>query len=446
MFDKIALISCPMWDIEFPPYNIALLSAVLRENNFEVDCLDFNRDLYKLASDEHYLWSLLFIPPHAFLQVQDKIEQLFERKKIIINNFIAQLEPYGILGFTLLYTNIIFSIKLIKEIKKSFPQKIILAGGPSCFRNFNPEYLMKYHCFDAICCGEGELALPELLSKIRNGKEWDTTGFFIKKGPDYVDCGSRELVSNLDELPFADYRFLNDKTEKLSISTSRGCIYNCSFCHEKAHWSKFRHRSAESVVEELFLSKSRFPSLQFVFFNDSLINGGMKEFEKFCDLMIDKNLGINWGGHIVVRKEMTKEFIKKMKRAGAERLNFGIDSGSDVVLKSMNKSFNLDLALRVLKDTKEADISFSIDFVIGHPGETEEEFDKTYLFFEQMKQLTNRFVINPCYVLPGSDLYINHDRWGIILPENYVTDWFLSDGTNDSQIRMERMLRILNLK
>jgi len=440
---KVALISCPMWDIEFPPYNIALLSAVLRKNNFEADCFDLNGDFYKSALNEQYLWSLPDL--YAFWQSTDNVGRLFDRNKIIINKFIIHLEPYQILGFTLQSLNFIFSIKLINAIKETFPQKIILGGGPECFRNFSPENLMQYKCFDAICCGEGELSLPELLSKIKNAKSWDTAGFFIKKGSDYLDCGNRELVLNLDDLPFADYRFLDEKTEKISISTSRGCVYNCSFCHEKAHWSKFRYRSAESIIREIILAKERFPLLNFVYLNDSLINGNMKEFEKFCDLMISENLGINWGGHILVCKEMTRDFIGKMKLAGAQRLNFGIESGSDAVLKLMHKSFNRNLALRVLEDVKESGISFSVNLVVGHPGENEDEFNKTYIFVKQIKDLTDCIHINPCYVLKGSDLHINYDRWGIMLPENYVTDWYLSDGSNNLQIRMDRVNALKNL-
>jgi radical SAM superfamily enzyme YgiQ (UPF0313 family) len=165
----------------------------------------------------------------------------------------------------------------------------------------------------------------------------------------------------------------------------------------------------------------------------------MDEFERFCDLMIVADIGIHWGGHIHIHKEMTEGFLLKMKQAGAERLNFGIESGSDSVLKLMRKPFDRNLAMRVLEYTKEAQISFSVNLVMGHPGETEEEFRWTIDFFKQIRGLTDCIHVNPCLVLRGSDLYKNHKKWGIVLPENYVTDWFLSDGSNNKQIRMKRV-------
>lgn len=437
MFTKIALINCPMWDIEFPPYNIAFLAAVLRKNNFEADCFDLNQELYKFASEGKNLWILS--DPYSFWQSKGHVKKIFESEQEIIESFIAKLESYCVLGFTVQSLNFIFSIELANIIKERFPEKILIAGGPECFRNFSPEHLREHGSFDAICCGEGELAFPELIFKIKNGQEWNTPGFFVKKNTDYFDCGDKDLVKNLNELPYADYQFLDKKTQKVSISTSRGCIGNCSFCHEKAHWNKYRWRSAESIIEEITLLKKQFPLLNFVYLNDSLINGNMKEFGKFCDLMIAKNMGINWGGHILVREEMTKDFLIKMKEAGAERLNFGVESGSNAVLKLMKKNFTRDFALRVLKDTKEANISFSVNLIIGHPGETEYEFEKTLVFFKEIKKLTDCIHINPCLILKNSELYNDHDKWGIALTKNYVTDWFLLDGTNNLQIRIERV-------
>ncbi len=435
--DKIALINCPMWDIEFPPYNIALLLAVLRKNKFEAECFDFNRDFYCFSLDGRHLWSLSNL--YSFWQSQREINQLFEKEKKIIDNFIVQLESYNVVGFTLQSLNFVFSIELARRIKKEFPQKILLAGGPECFRNFNPHFLMQSGCFDAICCQEAEISLTALLFKIKNRQPLDITGFFVKKDNAYIDCGFSEPIEDLDALPFADYRFLDIKTEKLSISTSRGCINNCRFCHEKNRWNKFRYRSAESVVKELLLSKKLFPALKFVYFNDSLINGNMRELENFCDFMINNNLGISWGGHTLIRKELTREVLSKMKLAGAERLNFGVESGSDVVLNLMKKSFNHELALRVLEDVKKNRISFSVNLIIGYPGETEEEFSKTVDFYKRIKELTGCIHLNPCYLMKGSEIYDNYNKLGIVLPENYTTDWYLEDGSNNLEIRMQRI-------
>ncbi|MFA5144771.1 MAG: B12-binding domain-containing radical SAM protein [Candidatus Omnitrophota bacterium] len=441
MEKKLALVQCPMWDIEFPPYNIALICAVLKGKRFEAECFDFNRSFHDLLPQEQYLWNIS--NPYGFWQSQKEVLSFLGRNKNIIEGAISSLEKFEILGFTLQSLNFVFAVELIKKIKERYPEKIILAGGPECFINFSPEYLMSTGMFDAVCLREAEIVLPELLRKISNNEDWRTEGFLIKTGDGPLDCGQKELVRCLDELPFADFGFLNEQTEKISISTSRGCIAHCSFCIEKSHWSPHRFRSAVSVVEEIAFQKSRFSKLKFVYLNDSLINGNMEGFSMFCDLMAVREMGVNWGGHILVRKEMTKGFLLKMKIAGAERLNFGIESGSDSVLKIMKKSFDTDLALRTLEYTKDAGISFSVNLVIGHPGESEEDFEKTRRFVNKIRALTDCIHINPCYVLKGSDLFENHKKWGMVLPEDYVTNWFLADGSNDSHIRSARVNALL---
>jgi radical SAM superfamily enzyme YgiQ (UPF0313 family) len=433
---QVALIQCPAWDIEFPPYNIALLSAALKQKGFSATCFDLNRDLYRTLPNDAAAW--LLSDPYAFWQSGDCVRQLLARNKEVMTQQIARFASYDALGFTLQSLNYIFTMEFIKQVREKFPAKIILAGGPECFLNFNSEFLVKSGMFDALCFGEGEEALPELLSKIQDDKPWNTQGFFVKNGSRYVDCGAWMSLVDLNKIPHADYSFLDPKTEKVAVSTSRGCINNCAFCLEKTHSGKFRYRAADSIVDEIVSHKKNFPSLDFVYLNDSLINGNMHEFERFCDLMIESRVGVQWGGHILARKEMTKEILCKMKKAGADRLNFGVESGSDVVLKAMRKSFSADLALQVLTEAREAGLSFSVNLIVGHPGETDEEFEKTVLFFKKIRQLTGCVHINPCLVLKGSDLYLHSDRWGIILPENFVTEWFLADGTNNLKIRTER--------
>lgn len=437
MEEKIALINCPMWDIEFPPYNIALLAAVLKKHDRDVTCFDFNRELYSLAEDDKNLWGL--IDPYSFWQSKARIRELFISKETLINDFVDNLRPYNILGFTVQSLNFTFTIEIAGIVKKRFPDKLIIVGGPECFRNFNPEHLIASGCFDALCCGEGEDALPELITKVIGKRGLHTPGFFVKNATDYTDCGNRDLLQDLNCLPFADYSFLDKGTKNVSISTSRGCICHCSFCHEKCHWDRYRCRNAESVVEELSALKKQFPLFDFAYFDDSLINGNLAELSKFCELMIQKELGIHWGGHALIRKEMTRDFLKKMKLAGAQRLNFGIESGSDNVLRLMRKSFNRDLALRVLEGIKETGISFSVNFIIGYPGETEEDFSMTQDLYRRIKQLTDCIHINPCLILKGSLLYKDSKKLGIVLSQNYVTDWFLADGSNNLELRLSRI-------
>jgi hypothetical protein len=142
--------------------------------------------------------------------------------------------------------------------------------------------------------------------------------------------------------------------------------------------------------------KRQFPRLKFIYFSDSLINGDMRELERFCDLMIAHDVRVSWGGHTLVRLGMTASLMRHKARAGANRLNFGVESGSDTVLKLMRKGFRSALALEVLQNTRQAGIAPSVNLIVGHPGETEIEFEETRRFHRKLKGMKIGVHVNPC--------------------------------------------------
>lgn len=94
-----------------------------------------------------------------------------------------------------------------------------------------------------------------------------------------------------------------------------------------------------------------------------------------CDLIIkDKDLKIFWGGKATIRSEMTGTLLRKLYDAGNRSIVYGIESGSDKVLRDMRKVFSVDLAKRVIRETYEAGISVGIFWLIGFPTESEDDF------------------------------------------------------------------------
>jgi len=229
----------------------------------------------------------------------------------------------------------------------------------------------------------------------------------------------------------------------LSFSTSRGCLRRCSFCHESTHWKRYRNRAAESIVSEFKFNKNRFKDLEFIYFNDSIINGNIDELNRFCDIMASENMNVCWGGHIMIREEMSLSLLQKMKKAGADRLNYGVESGSDKVLRLMKKRCHSSLIREVLDNTRKAGISFSVNIVIGHPGETEEDFLQTVELVKHVRTLTPAIHLNPCLIINGSYLYKCYKELDLVLPQNdYQDKWYQKDGSNTYEIRQERLKRL----
>ena len=158
-------------------------------------------------------------------------------------------------------------------------------------------------------------------------------------------------------------------SKTLPISTSRGCINKCLFCSEFRLWRKYRYRDAENIFEEIRFQKQRSPSISHLFFNDSLINGNMRNLDKLCQLIIDSHLDISWGGQAAIREEMTSDFIAKMKAAGFSHVSYGLESASPKILKIMGKRFAPEVAERVIRSTKKMGIRTCVNIIVGFPGE-----------------------------------------------------------------------------
>jgi anaerobic magnesium-protoporphyrin IX monomethyl ester cyclase len=110
----------------------------------------------------------------------------------------------------------------------------------------------------------------------------------------------------------------------------------------------------------------------------------------------------------------TREFVSKLSRAGLSRLNFGIESGSNRILKKMRNMFNIEEAKEVLYRLNEHNVGFSVNIIVGFPGETLEDIEESRLFAEEMIALTDWVHINPCMVLDGSDLQRMPEKFDIL--------------------------------
>ncbi len=157
-----------------------------------------------------------------------------------------------------------------------------------------------------------------------------------------------------------------------------------------------------------------------------------------CDLIIkDKGLEIFWGGKAAIRPEMTLALLKKMYKAGNRSLVYGVESGSDKVLKDMKKAFTVELAKRVIRETHEAGIAVGIFWIIGFPTENESDFQESLNFLNEVRDYVDS--VTPgygCGILKGSELFTEYKKYGVTFKE----DGWYSLSTNPS-MREERLKR-----
>lgn len=443
---KIALVQCPGWGRDCPPYAMALLAAILRDTGHEVFCFDLNIALYCSGPEEyHKFWDDKDL--YTFWSSKDSIEK-FVRDNIGMIEFQAEQilkTDARIIGFTVHFSSLLVSLEIAKRIKEQDKTRIIVFGGPDCSRQLRGFMFIKEDFVDAVNVGEGDRSILELVKQVEDTRGIGSPrGFLVKKKGDIIDCGDADVVSDLDRLPFPDYSdFADDITsglyrqpERLEILDSRGCPTRCHFCSEWQYWKRFRSMSGERMFREIAFQVNRCPGVDYFYFIGSLLNGNMKALLDFCDLVIKNSLKIRWLGQPIIRSEMTREFLQKMRRAGCEWLGYGIESGSQRVVNSMNKKFSLKLAEQVLRDTHDAGIMVQANFMFGIPTETEKDFKETLSFLKRNRGSMDSVLASQSFCVIDKDTYLyNHPAEFDITDREHHLYWESTGSTYPERFR-----------
>lgn len=227
---------------------------------------------------------------------------------------------------------------------------------------------------DGVVIGEGEVTFREVIRRLQDRQELSgIAGLIIRKGDDVIIGPLRHRIKNLDALPNPRYSDINlHLYDGITIITSRGCSYKCSFCDVAPMWQhKVIFRSLDSVMDEIRILRNQYGQKIMRIVDDTFVINRSRVIE-FCHRIMNEHLSVKWitSGRINL---MDDELIDLMSRAGLERIFFGIESGSDRILKTINKGFNRSDVKRVIaKASKFFNISAS--FIWGFPDETLNDF------------------------------------------------------------------------
>ena len=331
----------------------------------------------------------------------------------------------NIVGFHVIsHTGLMWSILLARKLKKIQPRILTVLGGPAFLSA--QEVLSVNSEIDVIVRGEGEVTISEIANSYDGSLESirRIDGISYRNGKnEIVSNADRQLIKSLDALPFPDYDDLplhEYPQNKFGIPVmpvvgSRGCIGNCVFCVEKRLWGNtYRTRSPENIVSEIKNIKEKYGT-SIIRFNDSSINCNLKSLEKFCDIMIEEKLGIQWTSNARIRPKINNKLLRKMRQAGCMGLWFGIESGSQRILRKMKKGYDLETAKKVLRDTAKNGIRVQIFMIVDFPGETLNDFNKSVAFLEKNNHFIDQVSVSRFGVLPDSEISHNPQEYGIKL-------------------------------
>jgi len=314
-----------------------------------------------------------------------------------------------------------FALQACQIVKKHFPDKLIIAGGPHVTIAQERELVN----IDCIVWGEGEITILELINNLKNLPK------LVMGKP----------VNNLDELPFVDRQLFNSEFEKsapllpllpipfYTINIGRGCPYSCRFCHQSGDnpifTKKCQTRSVDNFLEEIrTIMASTDKAIGSLFVHDDVF-----PHRKWCDELVGK-----MKQRIPFWCQMRADFIcnnedimPDLADLGLTWVSLGVESGSQRMLDFLNKRTTVEQNKRAIEILHRNNINIFANFFFGGPTETKEDIELSGQLIKEAKFSWHSFSIFTTY--PGSELY----RYCI---ENNL---FVGDGTKpEDHYRLER--------
>ena len=324
-----------------------------------------------------------------------------------------------VIGITTMSFTIIDALETARMAKLINPGVKIVFGGPHV-HIFGKETL-ELGVSDFIVLGEGEKTFHQLIKNL--GDEEKLKGIpgliFYDQNHNLINTGLREFIENLDELPFPDRGLINNKKYfsllgannlVTTMITSRGCPYQCSFCDRPQLGKRFRARSFKNVVDEIEECLKLYGIKEFLVYDDTFTVDRQRAID-ICNEIIRRGLRITWDIRARVNT-VDEELLLLLKKAGCERVHYGVEAGTQKVLNIFRKGITLEQAEKAFKLTKKAGLQTLGYFMIGNPTETKEDILATIKFAKK---------INPDYVhititipYPATDLYSLALKEGIV--------------------------------
>ena len=256
-------------------------------------------------------------------------------------------------------------------------------------------------------------------------------GLVWRDGQEIKVNSNRPFIRNLDDLPLPRHELLPLKHYRAPlvrgpyafVVTSRGCPAGCSFCIKHVSYGRsVRVRSPENIMEELESLVSL--GVRSIHMYADLFTVSRKQVVELCDLILQRDLSLRWTCNSRV-DFVDPEMLNLMARAGCWMISWGIESGSEEVLKRAHKGIKRQQMDQALWWAREAGISNWGYFIIGLPGETPETIQETIRLAKHLPLDLALFHIAAPH--PGSPFFFEVAREG----------WF-RPGTRWEQVDMDR--------
>jgi ribosomal peptide maturation radical SAM protein 1 len=414
----------PYGALDRPGLGISLLKSWLLKLNIFCDVRYFTFAFAEFIGREEYQWISSGLPHTAFTGEWTFTSGLYGERPAIDHQYVQEIlrdqwliddtalnrilrirsfvpyfldfcmatvpwQEYALIGFTSTFEQNLASLALAKRIKAQYPKIQIVFGGANWEEKMGLELHRNYEFVDFVCSGEAERSFPLLVQHLLSKKTFDgifaeIPGIVYRTNGRSISTGPAETINQMDEQPFCDFNdyFSNLKQSTVAASvvpillleTSRGCWWgqksHCTFCGLNGRNMTFRSKSSERVLEELqFLT--HLWQIDFIEVVDNILD--MKYFDDLLPALANSENPVRL--FFEVKANLKRKHIETLKSAGVYRIQPGIESMSDHILKLMRKGTTTLKNIQLLKWCYEYDILVDWNILYGFPGEKQEDYE-----------------------------------------------------------------------
>lgn len=364
---EVCLVTSPRFNCRpgrksLPPLGLAYLGAVAREAGHDVTAVE----------------GILIGRPRA------------------IARRVAACEP-DVVGTSTVSMDRVAGIRTIRAIRRALPDVFLVVGG-SHFTWSARDAMTVVPQIDAVVLGEGEETFIELLGCLPDRRDLGRIkGLMWRDGDGQIhENAPRPIMPDINHLPMPawdlfgpeqyDFRMVaRGHTRAVGAITTRGCPYSCVYC-ANARPTKVRFIDPVKVVDEL-LWLSRKHGVQELDIMDDSFLANKKHVIAFCQELLRRDAGFAWWCGARARN-LDPDVLRLMKRAGCQAMGFGVETGTDEVLKAANKQATTAEMMEAMHVV--AKVGFrrvGVGLIIGLPGETTETIDRTVGFLRRIKEV-----------------------------------------------------------
>lgn len=358
-----------------PNIGIAYLVPVLRRHGHEVVVIDLNNE----AIDDD---SIL--------------------------NLIEKLDA-DIVGISAKTATMKDSRNLAQKVKAHLPLATVVLGGPHT--KFAYEQLVAEPWFDIVFVGEAEKSLPLLCDRLAKNESVDELPGVITRASLQRRANiDRALINGneLDYLPFPEFDLFPQNVrvhlrKGYQLVTSRGCVYNCTYCSVPEISGKtFRKRSIVNLIEELRWAQKKYDVSHFEIIDD-VFNLDIERSKQMCRALIEADSGLTWSCPNGLRADrVDAELADLMAESGCLSVMVGVESADPMVLSAVKKGETIEDIEKGIKIFKEAGIHVGGYFIIGLPGDSFESQRRSVDFAKSLDIEAHFNMLTP---YPGTEIW-----------------------------------------